>query len=798
MGAIGILGVADRWQTDLAASDIDGSIVPGRHKVLTYSEIAEDDEQKVAAVRPGSSGFSADKPDLGSALFGFRPPPGDAPAIEARWDPATDRVHYIELNRAVLLGKTSLVGGEGSSRITLPLPDGSTVAMRVLRTEPLGPRRFVVVGDLEGREQSRAILAVNEGSVAGQISDPEKGEYQLRSLENENVDPSLGMLWKVDPAKLGECGGQVAARLDADSLNAMVADGGIPSLTGGTGDVASAADASDEIPVRLLFLYTTAVRQAYGVNQVRAQIDLTIAGINVDMANSQIPVRIELASAQEVALNEASVSYSATLTSLRGRTDGVLDQIHAMRDEYLADLVSLGIYAADTGGSAGIAYVIEEPQAYVNNYYGFSVVRFGSMNSGSVLSHELGHNFGCAHDRENSNSAGAYPYSYGYRFFALDTTGQTRQFRDIMAYAPGTRVSYFSNPRLVLSNLASGNAVMFLREPVALGIASGLPGEADNARTIKQTAFEVSNYRASPQIPYGAGTLVNVSTRAYVGTGSQQLIGGFVITGNADKTVLVRAAGPSLLPYGVADALENPVLQLYRQGESVPFAINDDWGDQPDAAQTTRAGFTFAVGSRDSALVRTLPPGGYTANIEGVGGTTGTALVEAYELDRIGDTKLINLSTRAYAQPDRPMIAGFVVNADPGSAGLTKRLLIRVLGPSLSRFNVGDLMSDPLMRLHDSKGTLLLENDDWDSPNTRLNDSPMLVRGAVDQYSEQMVFDAIKALGLIEMRPVEPAIVVDLPPGSYTVVVVPFEDLASNQPARPGIGLVEVYELVPR
>ncbi len=671
--------------------------------------------------------------------------------------------------------------------------------MRVLRTEPLGPRRLVVIGCLEGREDSRVILAINENSLAGQIFDRETGEYQLRSLENESVGASQGMLWKVAPAKLGECGGHVSPRLDTDSLNAMVADGITLSSTGGAekaASVASAADSPGEIPVRLLFLYTASVRQAYGSAQVRTQIDLTIAGINMDLANSRIPVRIELAGTAEVALNEANIRYSATLTSLRGRTDGSMDEIHALRDHYSADLVSLGVYASDADGAAGIAYLLEEPQSYVNSYYGFSVVRVGSMSSGSVLSHELGHNFGCAHDRENSGAGGAYPYSYGYRFFALDSSGQTRQFRDIMAYAPGTRVSYFSNPRLVLSSLSSGSAVAFLREPVALGIASGLPGEADNARTIHQTAFEVSNYRASPQTPYGVGTLVNVSTRAYVGSDSRQLIGGFVITGAAEKTVLVRAAGPALVPFGVNDALENPLLKLYRQGETVPFAINDDWGDQSDAHQTTRAGFAFAAGSRDSALLRSLPPGGYTANVEGVGGATGTALVEAYEIDRVDGTRMINLSTRAYAQPDQPMIAGFVVHADPDFPGLTKRLLIRVLGPSLSRYGLVGTMADPMMRLYDATGALLLENDDWDPPNTRISGSPSLVRGAVDQYSEQIVFDAMKSLGIEEMTSVEPAVVVDLPPGSYTVVVVPFESLPSHQPAHPGIGLVEVYELV--
>ncbi len=734
-----------------------------------------------------------------SALFEFRAAPSDAGVIERKLDPATDRIHYLTLNRVLLLGKDSPVWLQaGTGRILFPMPDGSTAIMRVNATESLGPRRFVTVGDLEGRENSRAIIAVNEDSIAAQFLDPQLGEYQLRSLES--VDGPLGQLWKVDYTKLGECGGQIAPVWDDSTAAAVLtAVTGQSSVGDGKAETQLAAsDLSQGPAIRLLFLYTVAVGQSYGVTQIRSIIDLTIAGINADFAGSRIPARLELAAAQEVTYDESSVSFQTALGRLRGISDGYLDQIHALRNQVAADLVSLGFQAADTGGTAGIAYVMDEPQSYTNGFYGFSVVRFGSMSSGNVLSHELGHNFGCSHDRENSSGRGAYPYSFGYRFFAQDNAGQNRQYRDIMSYSPGTRVSYFSNPRLVLSTLTTGSTVANLREPVALGIAAGLPGEADNARTIEQTSFEVSNYRASPQSPYSLGTLINVSTRAQVGAGSRQLIGGFVINGGSAKTVLIRAAGPSLAAFGVNDALQDPLLRLYRLGESVPFASNDNWGDQPDASQTTRAGFPFAVGSRDSALVGVLAPGAYTANIEGVGGATGTALVEAYEIDQGAGARLVNLSTRAYADPVRPLIAGFVINADPGSPGLTKRLLIRVLGSTLANYGVPDGMPDPMMRLYDGKGELLLENDDWDSPNTRLSDSPSLVRGTVDQYSEQLVFDAIKSLGIPEMKPVEPAVIVDLLPGSYTVVVVPFENLASNQVAQSGVGLVEVYELVAR
>ena len=106
-------------------------------------------------------------------------------------------------------------------------------------------------------------------------------------------------------------------------------------------------------------------------------------------------------------------------------------------------------------------------------------------------------------------------------------------------------------------------------------------------------------------------------------------------------------------------------------------------------------------------------------------------------------------------------------------------------------------MQDPLLQLYDHTGILILENDDWDPPTTALGlNLPTIRRGIVDQPNEQAVFDAIQRLGTIPQRPVEPGVIVDLRPGAYTLFVTPFE-LLPNQPAVPGLALVEVYELTP-
>ena len=134
------------------------------------------------------------------------------------------------------------------------------------------------------------------------------------------------------------------------------------------------------------------------------------------------------------------------------------------------------------------------------------------------------------------------------------------------------------------------------------------------------------------------GTLVNLSTRAEVGTGSGNLIGGFVLTGNSPRRCLIRAAGPRLSDFGVEGNLNDPVLEIFRSGESVPFARNDDWSMSPSSdaisIASVQAGATaFSQGSRDASLLITLDPGAYTAIVSGLENTEGIALVEIYLLD---------------------------------------------------------------------------------------------------------------------------------------------------------------------
>jgi hypothetical protein len=123
-----------------------------------------------------------------------------------------------------------------------------------------------------------------------------------------------------------------------------------------------------------------------------------------------------------------------------------------------------------------------------------------------------------------------------------------------------------------------------------------------------------------------------------VGTGGDLLIAGFVVQGEAPKRVLIRAVGPGLNAFGVGGTLVDPQLSLYLQGTPAPIQQNDNWGADATAATqiaaTSKAvgAFDLAPGSKDSAMIATLAPGAYTAQVSGVGGASGVALVEIYEV----------------------------------------------------------------------------------------------------------------------------------------------------------------------
>jgi hypothetical protein len=129
--------------------------------------------------------------------------------------------------------------------------------------------------------------------------------------------------------------------------------------------------------------------------------------------------------------------------------------------------------------------------------------------------------------------------------------------------------------------------------------------------------------------PTSGSKFGNISTRALVQTGDNVMIGGLIITGVGQKRVIVRAIGPSLAQHGITNPLLDPTLELHN-GNGAVIAFNDNWRDTQEAE--IQATGLAPTDNRESAIVRTLAPGSYTAIVRGKNNTIGVALVEVYGL----------------------------------------------------------------------------------------------------------------------------------------------------------------------
>jgi uncharacterized delta-60 repeat protein len=130
--------------------------------------------------------------------------------------------------------------------------------------------------------------------------------------------------------------------------------------------------------------------------------------------------------------------------------------------------------------------------------------------------------------------------------------------------------------------------------------------------------------------PSANSKLANVSTRGFVETGNNVMIGGAILRGTASARVLLRAIGPSLTNFGVNNALSDPTLELH-DGNGALIVANDNWRTDQEA-QIIATGLPPS-NNQESAIVRDLFPGNYTAIVRGANNATGVALIEAYELD---------------------------------------------------------------------------------------------------------------------------------------------------------------------
>jgi uncharacterized protein (DUF1800 family) len=272
--------------------------------------------------------------------------------------------------------------------------------------------------------------------------------------------------------------------------------------------------------------------------------------------------------------------------------------------------------------------------------------------------------------------------------------------------------------------------------------------------------------RALPAAELG-DRLANLSTRAQVGTGANLLISGFVIGGGAPKTILLRAIGPALTAFAVTGPLGDPVLTLFDAHGGL-LLTNSGWSAGDAAAMASVGAFPLPAGSRDAAIVTTLAPGAYTAQVGSTGGQTGVALLEVYDVT--GPARLINLSTRAIVGAGSgTLIPGLVIA--PGSG--PRHLLVRAAGPALAAFNVPGPHADPALTVLDAQGLPFATNDNWDTANIGHELTTAFTQAGAFPFAAGSK---------------DAALLVDLSPGSFFIQVSGVGDAS-------GLALVEVYDL---
>jgi uncharacterized delta-60 repeat protein len=254
--------------------------------------------------------------------------------------------------------------------------------------------------------------------------------------------------------------------------------------------------------------------------------------------------------------------------------------------------------------------------------------------------------------------------------------------------------------------------------------------------------------------------LLNISTRLRVQTGENVLIGGFIITGTSPKKVIIRAIGPSLSQF-FSGVLPDPALQLF-QGNTL-LQSNDDWKTDQQA-EIVATGIPPS-NDAESAIVRTLAPGSYTAIVSGKNSATGIALVEAYDLDQAANSRLANISTRGFIETgNNVMIGGFIIGNNGGGVAT---VVIRAIGPTLANAGLAGAIQNPGLEFVNSNGTTVRSNDNWklDGQQTDLT-----------------------ALGLQPADERESALIETVGPGNYTAII-------RGGGNTTGVGLVEVYNI---
>lgn len=379
-----------------------------------------------------------------------------------RENPKSDGV--VVRSAAVRLASDLFALGAKTDRVPLCFPTFSgDVFGKVSWEREHGSGTFSVAGALTGEDSGHFILTVHAGNATVSVHDAKRGWLRVSN------SPEGYVLEEIDETARPECG---ACR----HPEAFRVSGGQPAAIPGK------ADKEDPAIIDVMVVYTPASRTLAGSPAAMETMILNAADMaNLSYANSAIPLTLNVAHIAEVDYVE-DYQLALALAKLTFDNDGVMDEVHDLRDVHEADMVSL---IASGGDVAGIGWILTALDATMAQR-AFSITTYYSLGS-LTFPHELGHNMGCDHDQENITADGYRLFSYarGWRFYGAE---DSKLYRTVMSYAPGTRIPFFSNPDINYKGTPTGVPV-------------GDPDEAHCALAITQSAPYLALNR--PQIAEG-------------------------------------------------------------------------------------------------------------------------------------------------------------------------------------------------------------------------------------------------------------------------------------------------------
>lgn len=520
----------------------------------------------------------------------------------AEWDPAPSVTRTFEVTQVgplVYFGTTT-----DGTEFAVNIPEGNTVGTLFGRIAATG-QFYILTFQVE---EDRSITALNLQILGdAQTTASALAQSPLRSQVGKGVNSPPRAAAALEYTFTGTLVGGV--------LNFNIAELGV-TLTGtvepANGETASLAGLYESSSLNSANGTTTSIVGTTGKVFVLAVTPTLITGGSGTIASNGT---FNLQTNEAVTINGNVDAPSTTVSGTIILPDGAEDDFaglstDTLRTDRLINLSTRARIDSANGGTLITGFVVggETPKELMLRAVGPTLADFGvttAVDDPRIVVY---------------NSSGTAVAN-------SDNWGGSAETASVMARIGAFALPADSTDAVVVTSLDPGPYTMHV-------LNNGDPGVA---------IAEIYDASENPNSQYQR--LVNISSRGNVTGGEGVLVGGFIVTGNSPKRVLVRGIGPTLADYGVSGALANPQLKVYNQDQQV-VAINDDWSTpatvfpnqrtataaEIDSANTAVGAFALGADSEDAALIITLRPGAYTVEISAADAGTGNALIEIYEI----------------------------------------------------------------------------------------------------------------------------------------------------------------------